>query len=104
MAEVAERCMAVHNLNLFSNEDLSQDWEGGEDGGEGGRPVDHPVWQVVDLESIGQVPHTRTSRRVVCVSDDDDVVSAIDEFLDGRLAGNIDGLQEGKARLTLDNW
>lgn len=49
MAQITERCMAVHYLDLLSDKDLSKDWERREDRGEGGRSVDYPVWDVIDF-------------------------------------------------------
>lgn len=83
MAEVAKRGMAVHDLDLLSDENLSQVRKGRKHCRERGRPIDHPVRQMVDFETVCQVPDTLATRvrGVVGVSDHDHAVPTVDEFL-----------------------
>ena len=81
MAEVTERCMAVHDLYLLTNKDLSQDWKGAEYSRESGAPVDEPVRQMVDLDAVCEVPDACTRWRIVGMGDDDYTVAAIYQFL-----------------------
>ena len=71
--------MTVNDLNLFSDDDVAEDWEEGEDGRERGLTVDGPEWNVVDFEAIGEVADSCPS--LVCMGYDDDFVASIDEFL-----------------------
>ena len=76
--------MAVHDLDAFADEDLAQDGEGGEDGGEGGLAVHDPVREVVDLDAVGEVADAGAAGVIGCaigVGDDDDFVATVDEFL-----------------------
>lgn len=60
MAQITERCMAMHNLNLLANEDLSEQWKGAEDCRESRAAIYHPVWKVVDLDPVREVSNTGT--------------------------------------------
>jgi len=86
MAEIAQAGVAMHDLYLLANENLPQSWEGAEDGGEGRRAIDHPVWKMVDFEAIGEIPDAVPAgvavvlRGTVRVSDDDDSVASVDKF------------------------
>ena len=73
--------MPVDNLDLFSNENLPQQWEGAENGREGGASIDDPVWQVVNFDTICEVSHACSRWTVVSVRYYDHPVAAIDEFL-----------------------
>ena len=73
--------MAVYDLYLLADEDLSQDWEGAEYSREGGAPIDDPVRQVVDLDAVRKVPDTCTIWGPVGMSDNYDTVTAINQFL-----------------------
>jgi hypothetical protein len=81
MAEAAETGMPVHNLDLFADDDVSEDREEGEDGREGGLAVYHQKWHMVDLEAVGEVAHAGPA--FVGVGYDDDLVSAVYELLLG---------------------
>lgn len=82
MTQVRQRSMAMDDLYLFADEDLSKNGKRRENGGEGCAAIYNPMRKMVDLESVGQVPHAGARRGIVGVSDDDDVVSAIDKFLE----------------------
>ncbi len=80
MAEVAETGMAMDDLNLLANDNVSKDGKEGEDGRKGRFPVDHKEWNMVDFEAIGEV--TNAGPAGVCMGDDNDLMAAIDKFLD----------------------
>lgn len=71
--------MAVHDLYPFAYYDVAKDGKEGEDGRKGRLAVDDEEGDVVDFEAIGQVPHACSASVGMC--DDDDLVSAVDEFL-----------------------
>lgn len=70
--------MAMHDLNFFPQNNISEYGEEGEDGGEGGFAVDDEKGDMVDFETVGQVAHAGSAG--VGVGDDDDFVAAVDEF------------------------
>lgn len=70
--------MAMYNLNLLSDHDVSKDREKGEDRGECRFPIDHEEGNMIHLESIGEVSNTTTT--FICVGDDDYFVTAVDEL------------------------
>jgi len=78
LAQTTETCMAMHNLDLLSYHNISEDWEEREDGGEGGSAVYDKKWNVVDLEAIREVADAGSS--FVGVGDDDDFVTAVDQL------------------------
>ena len=69
--------MAVYDLYLLTNKDLSQDWEGAEYSRESGAPIDNPVRQMVDLDTVCEVPDTCTCWRIVYMCDNYDTMAAI---------------------------
>jgi hypothetical protein len=73
--------MTVYDLYLLTNKDLSQDWKRAEYSRESGAPIDNPVRQMVDLDTVCEVPDTCTIWRIVGMSDNDDTVAAINQFL-----------------------
>jgi hypothetical protein len=81
MAQVAERCMAMHNLCLFADEYLSHQRERAEHCRKCCASIDNPMWKMVHFDAIRQVSNARSRWRVVSVGDDYHTVSAIDEFL-----------------------
>lgn len=77
--EAAKTLMAMNDLDLFSNYNISENREEGEDGWKGGLAVDDKERNVVDLESIRKISDTCST--FVCMSDDDDFVATINQFL-----------------------
>ena len=73
--------MAVYDLYLLTNKDLSQDWEGAEYSGKSGASIDDPVRQMVDLDAVREVSDTRTCWRIVRVRDNYDTMASINQFL-----------------------
>lgn len=59
--------MAMNDLDILADEDLAKQWKRREDCRESGRPVDNPMWQVVDLDTIGEVSYPAPFGMVVCV-------------------------------------
>ena len=86
--------MPMHNFNLLSQNDVSEYREEGKDSRESGFSIDDKERHVVDFETIGEIPDTRSS--LIGMGDDDDLVAAIDEL--GRelidVAFNAAGLGE----------
>lgn len=78
MAEAAETSMSMNNFNLFPNDNVSKDWEEGEDRGECRGAVDDQEWDMVDFEAIREVSYASSS--FVRVGNDNDLVSSIDEL------------------------
>lgn len=70
--------MSVNDLDLLPNDNVSKDWEKGEDGREGCGAVDDQEWNVVNFKAIREVSHSCSA--FICVCDDHDFVSSIDEF------------------------
>ena len=71
--------MAVDDMNLLADEDLTQYGKRAEDSWEGRRAIDNPVRQMIHLETVRQVANTGSAG--VGVRDDDDVMAAIYELL-----------------------
>jgi hypothetical protein len=101
--------MAVYNLYLLTDKDLSQDREGAEYSRESGAPVYDPVRQMVDLDAICEISHASTRWRVVGMGNDDHTVAAVDQFLMlSALYTHMIHLSFGSGMLTNsptdDNW
>jgi plastocyanin len=79
MTQAAKTGMSVYYFNALANHDVAKDGKEGEDRGEGRLAIDDEEGNVVDFEAIGQVPYACSPGVGVC--NDDDLVSAIDEFL-----------------------
>ena len=71
--------MAMDDLDSFAYNDIAEDWKEGEDGRESSLAVYDEEGDIVDLQSIRKVSNTCTAG--VCVSDNYDFVSAVNEFL-----------------------
>jgi hypothetical protein len=71
--------MAMNNVDVLSNNNISEYGEEREDGRKCRFTVDDEERDVVDLESIGKV--TNSSPPFVCMRNDNYFVSPIDEFL-----------------------
>lgn len=68
--------MSMYNLNLLADDDIPEDREEREDGGEGAGAVDDEKGHVVDFEAIGDVAHAGAA--VVGVCDYYDFVAEVD--------------------------
>lgn len=75
--------MPMHYLNLFSNDDIPEDRKKRENGRHSSLPEDDQEWHMVHFKPIGEI--SNSSATLVCMSDDDDLVSPVDEFLQGAL-------------------
>lgn len=71
--------MAVNYVNLLSDDDIAEYGEEGEDCWECRFAIDDEEWDVVNLQSIGEVADSGAS--FVCMGNNDDFVSSINEFL-----------------------
>lgn len=78
MAEATKTGMSMHYLDLFSENDIAEYREEREDGGKCGFTVNDQKRDVIDFETIGQVAYSCTT--LVGMSDDDDFVTAVDQF------------------------
>lgn len=83
MTQVAERRMAMHDLNLLPDEDMSECWKSREDRGEGRGSIYDPVGYVVYLQTVGQVSYSSSTWiwRAIGMRNDDHPVASIDQFL-----------------------
>jgi len=70
--------MTVDDLNSFAYNDVAEDWEEGKDGRERSLAIYDKEGYIVNLQSICKVSYTCTAG--VCVSDDYDFMSTINEF------------------------
>jgi hypothetical protein len=78
VAETAQACMAMNNFNLLSNNNVPKIWEEREDGWEGRGAIYDKEGDVVDFETIGEIPNA--SSAIICMRDDDNLVSAVDQL------------------------
>jgi hypothetical protein len=67
---------------LFSDYDVPEDGEEGKDRRHGRLSVDDEERNMVNLEPIGEIMHSSSS--LICMRDDDDFVSSVNEFLISR--------------------
>lgn len=79
MTQTTETGMTVDYLDPFAYDNVAKDREEGEDGWEGSLAVDDEEGHVIDLQPVGEIPHTCSSG--VRMRDDYDFVPSIDEFL-----------------------
>jgi hypothetical protein len=77
MAQVAERCMAMHDLCLFADEDLPQQRERAEHCRECCASIDNPVWKMIHFDAVRQVSNTRSRWVVISMGDDDYTMSSV---------------------------
>lgn len=70
--------MAMDNLYPLSNDDVAKEREEREDGWEGRGAVDDSKGDMEDLDAICQVSDALSI--VISVSDDDNLVSSVDEL------------------------
>lgn len=94
VTQTAQACMPMHDLNLLSQNDISENREEGKDSRESSFPVDDKERHMIDLEAVCEIPNT--SSPFISVGDDDDFVATVDEL--GRelvdVAFNAAGLGE----------
>ncbi len=70
--------MTVHDLDLLSKDNVSENREKRKDSREGRFSVYNQEWDMIDLETIGKIPHTCSALVGVC--NDHNLVAAIDEL------------------------
>lgn len=73
--------MAMHNLNLLTNENLSQQRERAEHCRESRASIDHPVRKMIDFDAVREISDACARRRVVRMGDDDYTMAAVNQFL-----------------------
>lgn len=71
--------MAMDNLDLFPDDDISENWKEREYSWEGCFAVDDKKWYMVYFESVCQI--TNSFATFISMSNDDDFMASIDEFL-----------------------
>lgn len=79
MAETAQTSVPMNNLDLFADDDIPKYREKREHRGHGRLAVYDKERDMVDFEAIGEVSNSSTS--FIRMSDNDDFMSTIDEFL-----------------------
>lgn len=79
MAEAAETRVSVDDLDLLADDDVPEDWEKGEDGWKGRFPVDDEERDVIDFQSVREIPDPGAT--LICVRDDNDFVASVYQFL-----------------------
>lgn len=82
MAKIAQAPMTMHNLNLFSDYDVSKNGEKRKHRWHRCFSIDNKKWNMVDFETIRQIANALPA--FVGMSDDNDFVPAINE-LGGKL-------------------
>ena len=87
VTKAAQAAMAMNDLNLFANDDIPQYGKEGEDGGHGRLTIDDEEWDMIDLKPIGEISYSGAA--FVRMSDDDDLVPAIYEFLGSKINQQI---------------
>jgi hypothetical protein len=70
--------MPMYNGDLLAYEDVSEDWEAGEDCRKCCGAIDDEEWDMIDFEAIREIPYTGSP--LICVCYNDDFVSTINEF------------------------
>lgn len=79
MAEVTQTRMTMYYLDLLPYDDIAKDGKERENGGEGRLPVYHEKGNMIDFQSIRKIANT--SPTFISMSDNDDFMPAIYEFL-----------------------
>ena len=78
MTKTAQARMAMHDLNFLPDDNVPEDREERKHGGEGGFSVYYEKRNMIDFQTISKIPDPCSS--LVCMRDDDDFVTTIDEF------------------------
>lgn len=99
-AKTAQTTMAMYNLDLFSNHDIAEYGEKGEERRHRSFTIDDEERDVVHFKTVCEVSHS--SATLVCMSDDDDLVAAVNEFL---CNWSLDGhsFNSRQQKVTVDN-
>ena len=71
--------MAVYYLYLLANYNVPKHGKEGKYGGQCRLPVNNKEGDMVDFQPVGEISNTGPS--FICVGDDDDFMSAVNEFL-----------------------
>lgn len=71
----------MHDLDLFSNDDIAEDRKEGEDCWKRGLSIYDEKRDVIDFETVGQISDSCAA--FVGVSYDDDLMAPVDEILTG---------------------
>lgn len=87
MTKARQTSMTMNNLDLLPDDYVSENREEREDCRHCSLPIDDHEGNIVDFETIRQV--SNTSAITIRMSDNDDFVPTIDEFLLGKLSGNV---------------
>ena len=70
MTHATQTCVAVHNLNLFSDNDITEDWEEGEHRRHSRLAIDYEERNMVDLQAIRQVSNPSSTFVSMCYDND----------------------------------
>jgi len=71
--------MSMHNFNALPDNDVSENGEERKDRRKSGLSVNDPKRDIIDFDPVGEVSDAGST--LVCVCDDDDFVTTVDEFL-----------------------
>lgn len=78
MAEATETGVSMYYFDFLSECDVTKYGEERKDRGECGLAVYYEKWDVIDLETIGEVSYSRTT--LICMGNDDHFVAAVDQL------------------------
>jgi hypothetical protein len=72
--------MAMYDLDLLANDDVTKHREKGEHGGHSCRTIDDEKWYMIDFKAIGKISYAGST--LVSVCNDDNFMAAINQFLE----------------------
>ena len=78
MTEATQAGVAMNDFNLFSDDDVAENWEEGEDGWHSGLAVNDKERNVINLEAIGEV--SNSSPAFVGMRDDDYLMTSVNQL------------------------
>ena len=78
MAKITQAPVTMYDFNLFSDHDVSKDGEKRKHRWHRGFSIDDEKWNMIDFKAIRQIANALSA--LVCVSDDDNLVPAINEL------------------------